>query len=136
MLKANAMRRIFPRKFQNVLRAVLLFGVLGGLLFSPSEGIRLFPFPVSESAPQTNAGWKGEPEYQENIHRFEGKPGNHQSKTPRGNPFHLSNDFISPKSARRLAAHRQKGFFPDCPQLAKSRLLTAPPGSRAPPFSL
>ncbi|MDQ3798234.1 MAG: hypothetical protein M3384_02185 [Acidobacteriota bacterium] len=72
------------------LRAVLLIGVLAGLLFSCGEGIRLFPFPPETAAAAQNGhsgAWKSGDRvgYQKNLHRFEsGRQENPQSKIRRG----------------------------------------------------
>jgi hypothetical protein len=71
------------------LRAVLLIGVLAGLLFSCGEGIRLFPFPPETAAAQNghSGAWKSGDRvgYQKNLHRFEsGRQENPQSKIRRG----------------------------------------------------
>jgi hypothetical protein len=74
---------------RSVCRAVLLLGVLAGLLFSCGEGIRLFPFPP-EASENENSGWKsGETVlYQKNLHRFENKQSGNHSKTQRDDPHH------------------------------------------------
>jgi hypothetical protein len=74
---------------QSACRAVLLLGVLAGLLFSCGEGIRLFPFPP-EATENENSNWKsGETVvYQKNLHRFENKLGGNDSKTQRDDPHH------------------------------------------------
>jgi len=67
------MKKVSTQKYLIIFRAVVLFAVLSGLLFSCSEGIRLFPFPISESSTANDTLQNSEAEitYQFNAHRFE-----------------------------------------------------------------
>ncbi len=67
------MKKVPNRKFQKIFRAIVLCGVLTGLLFSCGEGIRLFPFPFAETAKSdlSNLNFENKLPYQINILRLE-----------------------------------------------------------------
>ncbi|HEX9961557.1 MAG TPA: hypothetical protein VGB00_11525 [Pyrinomonadaceae bacterium] len=130
------MQKLSPQSRQNVCRAVLLLGVLAGLLFSCGEGIRLFPFPP-EATENKNSGWKsGETiVYQKNLHRFENKQSGNHSKTQRDDPHQY---WTSPY---RAAGEAPLSFFSSAREIDvlfdsaafKSTLFYFSGGSRAPP---
>jgi hypothetical protein len=132
------MRKLFRGKLHFCLRALLLCGVLTGLLFSGGEGIRLLPFPAAAAGPP-GAAWKLEKgsDYQKNVHRFENQQGSYQSKSQRSHPHHWWDQapafYLSPKS---LAAAGPEKDFPTRPRIFRSLPRTENGGSRAPPFSL
>jgi len=127
-----------PPKYQLILRAVLLIGVLAGLLFSCGEGIRLFPFPPAETSNQ-HSEWKSEAAvgYQKNIHRLESRQGNQSSKIQRHHepPPFGTNGYHAPPGARLFSFSNfcessvlfNSRFF-------KSRLFSFSGASRAPPL--
>ena len=121
-----------------LLRAVLLSGVLAGLLFSCGEGIRLFPFPP-QAAPNKHSGLAtGEAVgYQKNIHRFETKQENCRSKIQRDNEHHyLTNGygaFYNTPFPRFSPARQARVLFNT--RFFKSRLSAFLGAGRAPPFA-
>lgn len=124
---------------QALFRAVLLTGVLAGLLFSCGEGIRLFPFPPEAAATNENSGWKsgGAPVYQKNLHRFETKQGNQPSKIQRGQQ-HLywataAGAPFQPAPRLSFSSHRAANVSADS-GIFKSRLFSLVGAGRAPPF--
>lgn len=122
-------------KYQLILRAVWLSGVLAGLLFSCGEGIRLFPFPTAEA---THSAWKsGEPTgYQKNLHRLESRQGNPAAKIQRPpQPQHFWTDgFHALDNAPLLSfsGFREADVLFN-PRFFKSRLFSISGASRAPP---
>ncbi|HEY0049988.1 MAG TPA: hypothetical protein VGB68_11910 [Pyrinomonadaceae bacterium] len=121
-----------------LLRAVLLTGVLAGLLFSCGEGIRLFPFPPAATQ-YAQSGWKNGEKvgYQKNALRFEQRQGNYQSKIQRDNQPHYWTDVyntlhkapaFAASPARENAVLFNSPFF-------KSHLFSISGASRAPPVS-
>src|SRR5215203_6133115 len=127
-------------KIQFCLRALLLCGVLGGLLFSGGEGIRLIPFPAAEAAAASaDRGWQIEKtnDYQKNIYRFDNQKGNCQPKVQKDHPDHgagyrglLCPSFVS------AASDRRKRDFPGRAAVFRTRLRTEIFAGRPPPFSL
>jgi hypothetical protein len=131
------MPEVSPQKYPLILRAVLLTGVLAGLLFSCGEGIRLFPFPP-EATLHKYSEWKSGAalNYQKNIHRPESRQGNQAAKIQRHNQPHFwTNGYHAPNAAPLLASVIRRetdvlfnpGFF-------KSRLFSFSGASRAPPL--
>jgi hypothetical protein len=119
-------------------RAVLLTGVLAGLLFSCGEGIRLLPFPP-EAATRENSGWKSGAAtvYQKNLHRFESRQGNQPAKIKRDNQhLYRTNSAYAPAPAPRLSfsSVRASTVLPDS-GIFKSRLFSFVGAGRAPPFA-
>ncbi|HEX8735679.1 MAG TPA: hypothetical protein VF721_10175 [Pyrinomonadaceae bacterium] len=119
-------------------RAVLLCGVLAGLLFSCGEGIRLFPFPPVAS-PNKYSGWQsdGHVKYQENAQRFENKQGNQHSKIQRDNQTHYwTGAYDALHNAPPLAvSHSLESGVLFNSGVFKSSFFAADAASRAPPFS-
>lgn len=122
-------------------------GVLAGLLFSCGEGVRLFPFPPETGAATQNkhsGAWKSGERlgYQKNIHRFESRQENRQSKIRRGDnqpprqPLHYwTNAYNTANNAPHLAA---SGFVGKTAAAFRARLFKSNPfsvsgASRAPP---
>ena len=72
------MKKVPIQKFQFLFRAAVLCAVLTGLLFSCGEGIRLFPFPETETTKNdfSQLNFENKIPYQFNVHRLEDKPGN------------------------------------------------------------
>lgn len=66
------MRRDALTKISGIFRTFLLFNVLIGIFFSNAEGIQLLPFPVSETAIETNSLSKGKSykSYNLSVHNF------------------------------------------------------------------
>ncbi|MEK7724737.1 MAG: hypothetical protein AAB336_10340 [Acidobacteriota bacterium] len=131
------MKRIFSTKSMFLVRAVLLFGLLNGLLFSCGEGIRLFPFPNSEAAsqiefePKINNGT----DYEKNFHRFENHSTNFQVKNQKSHHNHWLNATLSLKAfdLNKLAITQKQGVS-EYQTLFDSRLFSQTLGSRAPPL--
>ena len=131
------MQIFFLQKYQFIFRAVLLCGVLTGLLFSCGEGIRLFPFPPSEITRNPNFKWRSEEKigYQENVHRFETKQ-EKQSKFQRDNPHQGTDVYQALNDSPFIAAGAL--FKPNLSvefQTAKSVKIVESGSSRAPPVS-
>jgi hypothetical protein len=130
------MKSYFPAKTSIFLRAVLIFGLLNGLLFSSGEGIRLLPFPTSGISGQTNSELKNSEEHptEKNLHRFHSRPTTYQSKFQRNNenhwlidenfPGNLLFDQLTQQKTERSSAHQT---------FSKLHLFTKNIGSRAPP---
>jgi hypothetical protein len=131
------MQNFSRQYYQSFFRAALLICVLTGLLFSCGEGIRLFPFPLPETA--QNAKWKssGEIGYQENVHRFESKQENYQPNFQRDKiKHHLTNGFKALNISLSFALPaRRKTDFSINSQFFKSRFIAASLASRPPPVS-
>lgn len=117
-------------------RAVVLLGLLAGLLVSSGEGIRLFPFPAFAAA-QTgksflNNGEKND--YQENIFRFE-KAESGFSKIQRTAKDH----WAGIRLPQNPPVFKLAVIFQAAPDfvsiIVKPRVVLQSPGSRAPPFS-
>ncbi|HEX8369642.1 MAG TPA: hypothetical protein VF604_13945 [Pyrinomonadaceae bacterium] len=120
------------------LRAVLLIGVLAGLLFSCGEGIRLFPFPPETTADK-HSGWKSGDKvgYQKNAHRFEQRQDSRQSKFQRDNQPHYwtgvyntLNNALPPT----VSTVGETGVLFNS-EIFKSHLFSVSGASRAPPSS-
>lgn len=123
-------------RHETVFRAVVLFGVLAGLLFSSGEGIRLFPFPPSAAAQNEKSFLSDgkESDYKENIFRLEKGEGSF-SKFQRSAKDYWAGFQMPQKSPFfRLAVIFQtdSAFIP---RVFQSRFVSQTPGSRAPPFS-
>ena len=132
------MRNFYFRKSQTFLRAVLFFGVLGGLLFSCGEGIRLFPFSSEKAENYENARNQNKIPHQFNLHRFENdRNGFHAESHGNGSNSspHLTNacgnyenPLFSPKAVSFQIAETELSAA------LKSRRLGNNRGKRAPPF--
>lgn len=119
-----------------VFRAVVLFGVLTGLLFSSGEGIRLFPFPAFGAAQNEKSflnGGEGT-DYQKNVFRFEKGEGSF-SKIQRSARDHWANFRLPQKSAIFKLAVIFQSDSDLISKVFKSRFILQSSGSRAPPFS-
>jgi hypothetical protein len=133
------MFRTFSQKFRLWFRAVVLFVVFAGLLFSCGEGIRLCPFAFTEAQQTASSNLQNDEErdYEKNLHRFENSCANSQSKSQRFNlPFNwisALNEFDRDAFFKFLAGH--KGGFSLNSQIFKSRPTPARSDSRAPPVS-
>jgi hypothetical protein len=130
------MQKFSPQSVQSVFRAVVLVGVLTGLLFSCGEGIRLFPFPP-EATGYKHSGWKSGDEivYQKNLHRFENKQETFHSKIQRDDHQHFwTNASAAPDDApfSSLSNAREIDVLFD-PAVFKTRLFSFDCASRAPP---
>lgn len=125
------------QKYRFVLRAAVFFGVLGGLLFSCGEGIRLFPFPVAAAKQKlTSVRVTGtENAYQKNFYRFENQPASFKDQN--GNRHLGANNLTAMNFATRVtaAANSFASASPHGFEIFSERLLSAVAGSRAPPFS-
>ena len=133
------MKQVFRKYFQLFFRSALLLGVLAGLFFSCGEGVRLFPFPMSEAAKNThpNLDDGGRIPYQFNVHRFENSQGNFQSKSQRDNQHQYGangGDLLN-DAPFVIAANIRRGDFEPCLGVLKSRLFLSSRASRAPPVS-
>jgi len=132
------MQKLFLQKRDFKLRAVLLFGVFAGLLFSCGEGIRLFPFPIDETAATAEGGgWKSKSSgfYQKNIYRFETKQEKQFKFQPELPPhlvggFNLLNNFLP-----LFTALSYKGGFSFFPQSNSTNEIAELIAKRGPPFS-
>ena len=115
---------------------MLLLGVLSGMLFSSGEGIRLFPFALSQNSPKAVSEHNAAGTYQKNIFRID-KERENQSKFQRKIPAdNFTGIFNSPNNFRlillaSLPESRLSGDF----QPAKSIEVSKDGGSRAPPLS-
>jgi hypothetical protein len=130
------MQKFSRKSVQSVFRAVVLLGVLTGLLFSCGEGIRLFPFPP-EATGYKHSGWQSGDAivYQKNLHRFENKQENSPSKIQRDNHQHYwTNAAGAPNDAplSSLSSARRIDVLFD-PAVFRSRLFSFSRASRAPP---
>ena len=132
------MKNISVKNCQSAFRAVLLFGVLAGLLFSCGEGISLLPFPASPTAEDSPSKLNNKDEipYQFNVLRYESGQGNYKSKSERSNPHHWFGGFARNNLAFLCSANRQVTDFSPDAKIFKSLLFSDSPGSRAPPFVL
>lgn len=132
------MKSIFSTNSLFLVRAVLLFGLLNGLLFSCGEGIRLFPFPNSEAASQIEFETKlnNGSDYEKNFHRFENQFANYQQKNQQNNCNHWLNNGSLVKNLSKkptiIASKTSSSFQADS---IISRLTDQNLGSRAPPLS-
>ena len=122
------------------LRAVLLIGVLAGLLFSCGEGVRLFPFPPETTQQDKHSGWKSGEKvgYQKTAHRFEHRQGSYPSKIQRDNqPHYWTNVYNTLNSAPPPVGSNacEISVLFDS-RVFKSRLFSVSGASRAPPSSL
>jgi hypothetical protein len=132
------MKNIFSINSMFLVRAVLLFGLLNGLLFSCGEGIRLFPFPTSEAASQIEFETKinNGTDYEKNFHRFENQFANYQQKNQQNNSNHWLNNGSLIKSlsekSKVISSKTDSTFHAD---LIISRLSDQSFGSRAPPLT-
>jgi hypothetical protein len=127
------------RKIQLGFRAVVLFIVFAGLLFSRGEGIRLFPFPFTQASQNASSELQNDEEfdYEKNLHRFESNQTNSQPKIQPGNlqiyQAEISNRLCHSSFFRFSSAG--KADFSSNPQIFKSPRISALSGSRAPPVS-
>lgn len=133
------MSGIFLQKFPPGFRPAVLFVVFAGLLFSCGEGIRLFPFPFAEKTQNLSSELQNveERDYERTFHRFENNQANFQSKAQR---FNLPHDWTGvgrgfDRTAFLKIADWHKAGLLLCLQVFKSRFISAPSESRAPPVS-
>ena len=133
------MLEISLQKFGIVFRAIVLFVVFAGLLFSCGEGIRLFPFPFTKTPQNISSEVETDEDrnYEKNLHRFENNHTNLQSKIQRGNLQHHWNSAFGKVEFLAFAklSVSDKINVSLNPQIFKSRLISAALGSRAPPVS-
>lgn len=132
------MKSIFSTNSLFLVRAVLLFGLLNGLLFSCGEGIRLFPFPNSEAASQIEFETKlnNGTDYEKNFHRFENQFANYQQKNQQNNCNHwLNNESLVKNPIDKPSGNLSKIDSAFHTYLIISRLSDQNLGSRAPPLS-
>lgn len=128
------MQKSFLQKSLFGFRALFLFGVFAGLLFSCGEGIRLFPFPVIERGLE----WKSSApvSYQKNVCRFETRQENQTNfqrklPPPLAGIFTTSCDFLF---APFVPSHRI--IFSFVTQITKTNEIAELFAKRAPPVSL
>lgn len=132
------MKRIFSTKSIFLVRAVLLFGLLNGLLFSCGEGIRLFPFPNSEATSQNEFETKinNGTDYEKNFHRFENHLASYQPKTQQNSDNHwLNTGILVKRISNKTVLSLSKTDSAFHAHLIISRLSDQRFGSRAPPLS-
>jgi hypothetical protein len=133
------MKKVPVQKFQLISRTIVLCAVLTGLLFSCGEGIRLFPFPATETTKNdlSQLNFKNKIPYQFNIHRLEDRQGNHKTKSQRNFPNHyfIESGAIS-DSIFRVLTTRIKFSFPTAAENLKLPLFFESGESRAPPLSI
>lgn len=106
------MQKVSAPKYLIIFRAAVLLAVLSGLLFSCSEGIRLFPFPVSENQTATDTFQTPENEitYQFNAHRFEDfSRANHKTESQTNYFLHfwIGNSNLFKSFSTRLISERK-----------------------------
>ena len=113
------------------LRAAMLVGLLGGLLFSCGEGIRLLPFPASGAAAgnEWESGRRGA--YQKNLHRFENQTGRQSVKSPREPLTQPATVAAGPRAPLAAAGQTENPFA--LPISFRSCILTPNFAGRAPP---
>ena len=133
------MKKVPIQKFQFLFRAAVLCAVLTGLFFSCGEGIRLFPFPETETTKNdfSQLNFENKIPYQFNVHRLEDKPGNCKTKSQRNSQNHywieagtINNSVFS------FSKTRTKINFPSAAKNLKLPLFTESGESRAPPFTI
>lgn len=131
------MNRFFSKQLSVCLRTILLFGLLNGLLFSSGEGIRLLPFPASETSQNSNFEHRNNKEdiYEKNFHRFENHSQNYQLKNQKNSDNHWIDFASSLKNfvSISLKAPNNKQF-PEQQTLYLSQLFKQNCKSRAPPL--
>jgi hypothetical protein len=117
------MRRVPNKKNQIIFRTLVLCLVLCGLLFSCGEGIRLFPFPATETSKN------------DSVHRFEDRQGNHKTKSQRGSQHHywIENGKLN-NSAFLISKTRQIFNHSFAAENLKLPFFSESGESRAPPF--
>lgn len=130
------MRNFYFRKSLAFLRALILLGVLGGLLVSSGEGIRLFPFPFANAEIQESFQNPNKIPHGFNLHRFENERANFHAES-HGGKFspHLTNAFGNHETL--LFSPKNVAFQIDEANLfslLKSRRAGNHRGKRAPPF--
>lgn len=133
----KAVKKVPNRKIQKIFRALVLGGVLIGLLFSCGEGIRLFPFPAKETTQNDSSQLNPENkiQYQYNIHRFEDRQGNHKTKSQRNSQNHYWIENGKLNNSAFLVSKRLKKFnFPPAFKILKLPFFSESGESRAPPF--
>lgn len=135
------MHELCREKYQTPLRAIVLLGVLVGLLFSCGEGIRLLPFPSAEISFGSISGWMDESRisYQKNAPRLENKKENHSKHKRENSTSHLTGgcDFSGSfnNSLTSTLAISSKKFFSFRRSSVQSILIAQSGGSRPPPLS-
>jgi hypothetical protein len=130
------MQNFFRKNCRFSFRAVVLFGLLAGLLFSSGEGVRLFPFPAFENA-QNEKSFLNRSErtgYQKNIFRFEKSEGSFSKLQRAAKDYWASFRLPQNLPVFKLAVVFQADFD-FIPRVFQSRFVSQTPGSRAPPFS-
>lgn len=132
------MKNVAVKNRQSFFHAVLLFGVLTGLLFSCGEGIRLLPFPASPTAEDSPSKLNNKDEipYQFNVLRYESGQENYKSKSQHNNSYHWFGGLARNDLSFLSSANRQITDFSLDAEIFKSCLFYDSPGSRAPPFVL
>lgn len=118
-------------------RVCLLNCVLTGLLFSCGEGIRLLPFPATETTKNNSSqlNVKDKILYQYNVHRFEERQGNQKTKSQHNyqNHYWIKDGYLHHSEPRLLTAQK-KIVFPSSFENLKLPLFSKSGASRAPPF--
>ena len=131
------MKKVPIQKFQFLFRAAVLCAVLTGLLFSCGEGIRLFPFPETETTKSdlSQLNFENEIPYQFNLHRFEDRQENHKTKSQRNSQNHFwIQDGLLNDSVFRISITGKKNNFPTVAKILKFPLSSESGESRAPPL--
>ena len=120
-----------------IFRAAVLFAVLSGLLFSCSEGIRLFPFPFTENQAATDAFESPEIAYQFSTHRFEDlSQAKHETESQPDHllPFWLGSSALFETPSAHLISERKTMILPNW-KMFELPEFSASGESRAPPFA-
>lgn len=132
------MKKVSTQKYVLIFRAAVFYAVLSGLLFSCGEGIRLLPFPPTESstANHTVLNFETEIPYQYNAHRFEKNQQDQNSKSQTDNSNHCWIN-IGDLSNQTIFVSTAKG---EIDNLSFRKIIKLPPfsksgKSRAPPLS-
>jgi hypothetical protein len=118
-------------------RAVILAGLLAGLLFSSGEGVHLFPFPSAEAAQNLNPRADGgeKIQYQKNAPRVEKNQQKYESRLKDGQDASAAgHSFRNEPRLERLSAAQLHGHFHQ-PHLLRSQLFAIPIRGRAPPIT-
>ena len=133
------MKKVPIQRLQLLFRTAVLCAVLTGLLFSCGEGIRLFPFPATETTKNDSSqlNFENKFPYQFNIHRLEDRQGSFTTKSQRNNQNHY---FIESgavgDSIFRVLTTGTKFNFPTVTANLKLPLFSESGDSRAPPFTV
>jgi len=123
-------------RVQFIARAVILMGLLIGLLFSCGEGIQLLPFPATDlhSIIDGSLETTGPTSYNKNVLRFEKKPENSKSKPQHDGLSGTADSGLRERGDIALAADG-KAKVPDHNALLKTRSFRTSIQGRAPPVS-